>query len=375
MRSRRLLVAPTLAVAGTCVAGAALWRAFPGGGRFPFSATELALALVFCGFGMAFTWRVPRARLLFSIFAIYATACVLVYLIPSAVGENIARLRYVAIPIALLTLSLRHWRPLVPALGAFVLALSWNMVPLAYSVTRSTNDQSADRSYWTPTVRFLQRELNPSYRVEAVDTAGHWPAVYLAEDGIPIVRGWFRQDDFPRNKLLYGSLGRRAYLHWLRSMGVRYVVLTTAPADYSARGEARLLRSGDSGLEPVFRSATTTIYGVPSPEPIVTGPAGVRVLAFRMSSIAFRVSRPGTYHVAISYTPYWSGHDVCIEPTPDGMFDVQTAHPGIVRLRFAVTPRVALTTMTGTRSPCPATSLTSRTRSGDVQVAPAILAR
>ena len=56
-------------------------------------------------------------------------------------------------------------------------------------------------------------------------------------------------------------------------MGVRYVVLTVAPVDYSARGEARLLRSGRSGLAPVFRSATTSIYGVPSPRPIVTGPA------------------------------------------------------------------------------------------------------
>ncbi len=51
-------------------------------------------------------------------------------------------------------------------------------------------------------IGFLHRNLTPAYRVEAVDTAGHWEAVYLAQARIPIVRGWFRQDDFPQNQLL-----------------------------------------------------------------------------------------------------------------------------------------------------------------------------
>jgi hypothetical protein len=352
MRSRRVLVAPAVAVACTCLAGIALWLLFPGGGRYPFSAAELAAALAFCAVGIVFTWRVPSARLLSTIFATYAAACLLAYLIPSPIGENIARLRYVAIPLALLTLSLRHWRPLLPALVAFALALSWNVSPLAFSVARAAHDPSAERAYWTPAIRFLRRKLSPSYRVEAVDTAGHWDAVYLAEAGIPIVRGWFRQDDFPQNELLYDRVGPRAYVDWLRSMGVRYAVLTTAPDDYSARAEAQLLRSGRSGLEPVFRSATTAIYAVPSPKPIVTGPGRARVLTLRMKSVTFHVSRPGTYRVAIRYTPYWSGRDVCIEPAKDGMFNVRTGHAGIVRLRFAVTPGVALATITGRDQPC-----------------------
>jgi hypothetical protein len=151
---------------------------------------------------------------------------------------------------------------------------------------------------------YLRAHLSPSYRVEAVDTAGHWEAAYLAEAGIPIVRGWFRQSDFPQNEVLYDAVGRGAYLHWLRSMGVRYVVLTTAPVDYSARREALLLRGGRSGLPLVFRSPTTSIYRVPHPRPIVTGPARASVLALHTSSIAFHVAAPGTYHVAVRYTPY-----------------------------------------------------------------------
>src|SRR5262245_42223972 len=332
IRSRRLLLAPALAIASTCVAALALQRAFPGGGRFPFSAPELAAALVFCALGMAFTWRVPRARLLFALFVIYAAACLASYLIPSPIGENIARLRYIAIPLALLTFSLRSWKPLLPALATLALALSWNAAPLAYSLTRGARDPSSVRSYWAPTVRFLRHRLQPSYRVEAVATTGHWEAVYLAEAGIPITRGWFRQNDFPQNELLYDRLRPGDYLCWLRTMGVRYVVLTAAPPDYSARAEARLLRSGRSGLAVVHRSATATIFGVPAPEPIVTGSARARVLDFGVSSIAFQAAKPGTYHVAIRYAPYWSGRGVCVHRAGDGMFDVTTRRAGVVRL-------------------------------------------
>ena len=107
-----------------------------------------------------------------------------------------------------------------------------------------------------------------------VDTTGHWAAAYLAEAHIPIARGGYRQDDFPQNELLYDDLlGPKAYGAWLRGLGVRYVVLTSAPADYSARAEAALLRSGRSGLWRVLETPRLTIFAVPRPRPILTGPA------------------------------------------------------------------------------------------------------
>ena len=350
--ARQIRAAPATAVAVTAVVGFVLSRVFPSGGRFPYSWTELAGAIVFCMLGMAFTWRVPQARLLFTLFATYAVASALLYVVPSAIGENVARLRYIAIPVAALVLTLRKWRPLLPAVAAMSLALSWNLTPIAYSLDRGGADPSSKRSYWAPSIRFLRSHLDASYRVEAVDTIGHWDAAYLAEAGIPIVRGWFRQSDFPQNELLYDSLGRASYLAWLRSMGVRYVVLTTAPADYSARGETRLLRSGRSGLVRVFQSPTTSIFSVPSPRPIITGPSPTRVVILRVSSLVFRVGRAGTYHVAIRYTPYWTGHGVCIKPTAGGMFNVRTDRAGLVRLRFAVTPHAMLRTLIGARPAC-----------------------
>ncbi len=113
----------------------------------------------------------------------------------------------------------------VVALG---LALSWNLSPLVASYASGRSDAAAEPSYWAPAVTYLKQRLTSSYRVEAVATAGHWEAVYLPRAGIPIARGWFRQDDFPQNRVLYGRLASDTYVRWLRRLGARYVVLTSA---------------------------------------------------------------------------------------------------------------------------------------------------
>ena len=117
--------------------------------------------------------------------------------------------------------------------------------------------------YWAPAAKYLHKHLTPSYRVEAVDTAGHWAAVYLPRAGIPLTRGWFRQDDFPQNEVLYDNLTGTTYRAWLRSLGVRYVVLTDAPTDYSSKQEALLIHNGRSGLIPVHNTRHMTIFEVP----------------------------------------------------------------------------------------------------------------
>jgi hypothetical protein len=326
---------------------------FPDGGRFPFSTAEFAASLAFCILGVAFTWRVPAARVLRFVFVAYSLACAAAFVVPSAIGENVARLRFVAVPVAVLALSLRGWKPLLPAVGALVLAVSWNFTPLASSYSRGASDPSSHAAYWQPVLQFLGHSLRPSYRVEAVDTSGHWDAVFLARAGVPIARGWFRQDDFPQNRVLYGDLGRRSYLHWLRRLGVEFVVLTDAPLDYSARTEAALLRSGRSGLVPVFRSAHATVYRVPHPSPIVVGPAPARMLALRPSSAVLEVARAGTYRVAVRYTPYWSSIAACVTKAPDGMIDVVARRRGVITLRFAVTARRAVAAAAGVAKTCP----------------------
>jgi hypothetical protein len=324
-----------------------LWRVFPSSGRFPFSIQEAAAASTFCLLGAALTWNVPRAHVLRWIFVVYLAACLASYLVPSVVGENIARMRYAAIPIAVLALSLRRWRPLPVCVAALALATMWNVTPLVGSFIKGESDPTSTEAYWQPAISFLHDNLTPSYRVEAVDTADHWPAVYLPSAGIPIVRGWFRQDDFPLNSLLYGHPKAAAYLRWLRSLGVRYVVLPDSGLDYSSREEAALLEGGRSGLRVVFRSRHLTVYEVPNPMPLVTGPGKARVLSFGHEGMVVSLGRPGRYRVATSWSPYWQATGACLEKNSDDMIRLVARRAGVVRLSFDVSASAALATLAG----------------------------
>jgi hypothetical protein len=348
-RHERSLLAPALTLAVVGGVEVVLWRLFPGG-RYPFSLQELGAAIVFCVLGAGLTWRVERARPLRWVFVIYLAACLAAYAIPSALGENVARLRYAAVPLAVLMLSLRRWRPLPVCLGALLLAISWNVTPIAGQYVKGLDDPASSRAYWQPAIAYLHGHLTPSYRVEAVDTVGHWPAVYLAEAQIPLARGGFRQDDFPVNRLLYDELGPAGYLNWLRGLGVGYVVLTNAPADYSARGEAALLRSGRSGLRPLLRSGNLTIFAVPRPRPILTGPGSPRVLGLSRTSVRLRLSRPGIYRLAVRYSPYWHVEGACLSGGADGMTRIAAEHPGRLELRFRIDAGSALSAVVGDRT-------------------------
>jgi hypothetical protein len=341
------LRAPAAALGAVALVEVVLWRMFPDHGRYPFSPEELAAACIFCGYGLVLTWNVTSARLLRGTFLAYLPACVAAYVVASPVGENIARLRFAALPVAVLACSLRSWRPRLLCGVAVALALSWNATPIAGNFVRGASDPSAAVSYWTPTIAFLHRHLTASYRVEAVDTSGHWAAVYLPRAGIPLARGWFRQDDFPQNSLLYSRFGPRAYLAWLRALGVRYVVLTTAPTDYSARAEAQLLRSGRSGLAVVLRTRNATVFAVPSPRRLISGPGAARVLAFGQTRLRLRVAARGTYRIAVTYSAYWRASAGCLDRTPDGMTLLTVHRPGVIELAFTLNAARALSAVTG----------------------------
>ena len=349
---RRRIAVPALVVAAGAAVELLLWRLFPDGGRYPFSPQELAAACVFCLFGIGLTIGAERARSLLWVFAMYLFACIAAYVVPSSVGENIARLRFAAVPITVLALSLRGWRPRLVALTALGLAISWNVTPLIASFAKGRADPASEAAYWQPAIRFLHRHLTPSYRVEAVDTAGHWDAVYLPRAGIPLARGWFRQDDFPQNRVLYSTLGPRAYVHWLRSLGVRYVVRTSAPPDYSARGEAALLAGGHSGLQPVLRTPQLTIYEVPLPRPLVTGPVPARVVAFTQTTVTVALAQPGRYRLAVRYSPYWEASAGCLARGKDGMIRLTVRRAATVALHFHVDAGGALSALAGRGEAC-----------------------
>ena len=347
-QDRRKFVIPAIVVAAMVVAEAALWRLFPDNGRYPFSWQELLAVATFCIGGAALTWRVDGGSVLRYVFVVYLVGCLAVFAVPSAVGENVARLRFLALPVAVLALSLRRWRPLPVAVAALALALSWNVTPLAFSFVKSEQDPASKRAYWRPAIDYLNHRLSRSYRVEAVDTAGHWDAVYLPRAGVPLARGWFRQNDFPQNRVLYDDeLAGKAYLRWLRSLGIRYVILTDAPTDYSSREEAALLKSGRSGLSLVLRTAHIRIYSVPAPRPLITGPATARVVQLTQTRVSVLVAAAGTYRLAIRYSPYWMASAGCLDPGADSMIRLRAPRAGVIQLRFHVNARRALAAFAG----------------------------
>ena len=89
--------------------------------------------MTFCVLGGLLTWRVDHARTIRWFFVAYAAASLVAFAVASPLGENIARVRFAALPIAVLVLSLRGWRPLPVAALVLVLAGSWNLSPHAWS--------------------------------------------------------------------------------------------------------------------------------------------------------------------------------------------------------------------------------------------------
>ena len=347
-RSLRDVRLPLAIMAGGAVVELALYRLFSEGGKFPFGIWQLAGAVVFCVIGLIATWRVPTARPLRGLFLVYLLACLIVFAVPSQVGSNIERIRYAALPIAVLVVSLRKWRPLKLVVPALVLAAVWNVNPIVTSYTTASADPGHSAAYWQPAIQYLHAHSSLSYRVEAVDTSDHWPAAYLPDAGIPIVRGWYRQSDFPQNELLYDHpLRTRAYQHWLRSLGVRYVVLSDATPDYSSRLEAQLIRSGRSGLVPVFRSAHVAVYELPNARSIVVGPGLASVEWLWPTRIVLFLDKPGNYRVALRWSPYWRTRQGCVSEEPDGMVRLTVARPGYVDLNMSPNLSRGLATLAG----------------------------
>ena len=342
---------PAAALGVAAVAELVIVHLFPVG-NLGFPGAEAVQAVAFCVVLLALTWRLERARGLRGVLLVYLVAVVAIWAIPTGLGHDIARVRLFALPIALLVAALRRWRPLPPVLVAVGLAAAWNVFPLASAWASSTADRSANPTMWPAPVSYLQVHLRPGYRVEAVDTVDHWPALYLARANIPLVRGWFRQDDHPVANLLYHRFTPAQYVAWLRRLGVTYVVLTDAPPDHSSRLEARLVRSGETGLSRVFAAHGVSIYAVPRPQPIVTGPGRPTVLALRESRLVLRVAQAGTYRVAVRWSPYWHTSTGCLSPASGGMLRLQTTGAATVRIGFDIDASSLLDALADTPPTC-----------------------
>ena len=277
-------------------------------------------------------------RLLLAGTLLYALALLGAYAIPSAVGGNVDRLgALLAGPVLACVLLRRHPRLL---LLLAPLLLYWQAnAPLA-DFASAASDPAVNASFFTPLLGEL-RTLDVGYagrpaRIEVVPSADHGEARWMAPH-VMLARGWERQLDQQDGALFYDEastpLAPARYRAWLDEEAVSYVALPDAPLDYSAKGEAKLLRGGGpSYLREIWRSAHWRLFAVLGAAPLAQAPAVLSSVT--TDSFTLSEPRPESTTVRIRFTPYWAiaaGHG-CVREAPGGWTDVQAPSAGSVRV-------------------------------------------
>jgi hypothetical protein len=326
-----------------------LTLAFPEGGTQPFVASAyfpdlvgvLIVAALIGSEGLHGSSRVLRIGTL-----LYAIALTGSYLIPTAVGGNVDRLgALVGGPLAACVLagSSRGRRRVLIVLAPLLFYWQANAPVVDFASTLA--NASVNASYYAPLLGEL-RKLDVGYgarpaRIEVVATADHWEARFVATH-VMIARGWERQLDVYRNGLFYADskpLDAQRYRTWLSQNAISYVALPDAPLDYSARAEARLLRSGRVGyLHEVWRSAHWRLFAVRGATPLASPPGILQSLS--SDSLTLYAPRPGVYTVRVRFTPYWAlaSGSGCVAQAPAGWTELQAHRAGSLHvvIRFSL---------------------------------------
>ncbi len=311
-----------VALAGAAVAPAAVASAlFPEGGTFPFVLSSFGPAL---GATLLVLVLLPREqRVLRAGVALSAVLLVASWALPTPMGGNAVRLGALfAGPVLALALP-PAGRGRALALAAPAL-LVWQLGAPVDDWRHSAHDPSVRERAYPGLERFLGAQAGPPFRVEVPFTDEHWEADHLAggSRGLPLARGWERQVDRRVNGLFYDGrpLTPARYRAWLDANAVRFVALADAPIDYSAAGEAALVRRGTPYLRRVYRDRVWTVWAVRHPAPL-----GVRALT------ADGFTTAGAGRVRIRWSPWFAvvGGRGCVRRTPDG----RVAVDGAVRVR------------------------------------------
>ena len=298
------------------------------------------IALVACGVALSLRGRAGWTMAAF--FLVWGAASIVVYAVPSPVGHNLVRASTFLFPLMLVAAALAGFRPRWLAFPALAGALAANVLPYAPMISQRTSVPDSRPSFWQPIVRYLDRRLGADYRVEVVPTANHWESSYLPSAGIPLARGWYRQLDIADNPALYApNLTPAGYRAWLRSRGVRFVVLPRIPLEaIDAQREARLVRASAPALKLVWSRPSAQIYRLARPTPLLTGPGRARITRLDSNEIDGWVSRPGVYRLRVNFTPYWSvdRRSMCVTRGGPSSTDLTVRVAGRFSLRAIETP-------------------------------------
>lgn len=310
--------------AGAALTTLALVVAFPEGGTFPFAVSSF---LPLFAVTLAVAWLAPPGPLRIGA-GLYGLICLAVFLIPSPIGGNAARLgTLVAAPVLVLLL----WPRSRAAVALIALPLAYFVLQApARDVLRAHDDPSTEARFHQPLVEWLRErgELR-TVRIEVPQLQNHGEANHLARH-VALARGWERQLDRERGALFYADvLDPWAYLAWLGENAVTYVAVPLdVPLDRSGEDEATLLRLGSvPGVREVGLPKGWRVYAVDRPAPLG---------ADRLDPDSFTASRSGV--VKVRWSPYWAvtrGHG-CVQRAPGDWTRVRITgdEPVAVTTRF-----------------------------------------
>lgn len=315
-------------------------RAFStNGAMYPFFGPDLVLIMGFLALLIAVVSPSDRlGRIVWIGSLSYGVLCILAFFIPSDLGANLNRISELSLTIVVFILVMGKAKRGVLLLSLVVLSGFWYQSLLSSTFFDRSGPQQAKLAYWSPSIGYLKAHLRPGERVELVDSASHAGDYFLAAAQIPLLRGWYRQDDFPSNSLLYkGSLTEKRYVDWLRFRGASYVVLPQGPYDFSSVAEAGLIKGGTLPLRMVFVGGGVSVYKVGG-GPYSLAPRSIRVVSSSSTGVALDVPRRGSYLISLNYSPYFHPSSGCIAPTRNGGIILRVDHGGDVLLKFLPTP-------------------------------------
>jgi hypothetical protein len=318
------------------------------GGRYPFFSSDLAfmavVALSLVGLVVVLGRQKGHIERYLVVGAlVYLAIGLVTFPIPDTLGSNVARVAELGLSIAAVGVGVawesRH--QVVGAsrrlgLGVLVAVLLgtasyWNLASVDGPLVDQGPAALSTASGWAPLESYLVHHLQPGQRVEVVDTTSHAAAYYLPRAGIPLMRGWYRQLDFPFNAALYGAtLTPASYVALLRKSAVAYVAVPPAPYDFSAAEEPALVAHSPS-LRFVGRFGVIRLYALRAPGSLMPG---ARVVSYGYSGMRVAVASPGRYVVSLRYSPYLVPSSGCIRQGSDGRISWQIPHHGLVSLRF-----------------------------------------
>ncbi|WP_411848834.1 MFS transporter [Streptomyces mobaraensis] len=310
--SRRRAASYSLGLAPVAVVGLSAWL-FPFSGQQPMDVPSTVLPLLSGAFALAFaprSWRTVRMTA-----GLYIVGVILVWLIPSQIGTNIARLGMIFGGVVLLAALqeaevppraqwLRAGRMWTATVLGLVTVTVWQVVNSTADIINTTPAASWAREM-APLVDRLQKVDADRGRVEVVPARSHREASALAPY-VNLARGWNRQADMKRNPVFYkeGLLNPQSYRTWLDRWAVHYVVLPIGEPDHAAVKEAELVGKGQPYLDEVWSDANWRLFAVKNPTPLAAPPA--EVLRADADELSLTVRSAGPVLIRIPYTP-WLG--------------------------------------------------------------------